>query len=352
MNLYNAKNILITGGLGFIGANFLFHLLGKRSNLHIVNLDKMTYASNKLVIPPQYNNRYVFVNGDICDAELIHQLLKEHKIDTILNFAAESHVDRSIQDPLLFAKTNVVGTANLLDAAKRYWLDELKLTEKNCRFYQISTDEVFGSLDFSALPSNEQHAYQPRSPYSASKAGADHFVYAYYHTYGLPIVLSHCSNNYGPFQHAEKFIPTIINACLTWQPISVYGTGQNIRDWIYVEDHCQAILTILENGQCGTAYNVGANNELSNNELVNTVCALMDELFPRKASYSTLISYVTDRLGHDLRYGLDSRKILKELGWKANIPFQDGLIRTIQHLAATPVPSKTVVSRESKTIKE
>jgi dTDP-glucose 4,6-dehydratase len=330
--LFKPKNILITGGAGFIGANFIRYYSKSRPEVRLINLDKLTYAANNDNLKDIYDqNRFEFIHGDICDYDLILKLLRNYKIDAIINFAAESHVDRSINEPLLFAKTNVLGTASLLEAARVYWLTELHLQDDECRFYQISTDEVFGSLSSNDRPSAEDHLYQPSSPYSASKAGADHFVHAYHHTYGLPVVLSHCSNNYGPCQHNEKFIPTIINACLKWQTIPIYGNGNNVRDWIYVEDHCTAIHSILENGFLGQSYNIGANNQISNTNLAKEICILMDSLYSQEKSYSSLISYVPDRLGHDLRYALDTCKINKELNWAAQTNLQSGLMKTIEY---------------------
>ncbi len=329
MRTYAPKNILVTGGAGFIGTNFIHSYLN--AGVHqVVNLYKLTYAADsKRLAKHQQNQRLVSICGDICDYDFVVNLLQKYEITTIINFAAESHVDRSIRDPLIFAKSNVLGTVSLLEAARVYWQSELRLRNDECLFYQISTDEVFGSLEFDVEASTESDKYQPRSPYSASKAGADHFVHAYQHTFDLPVVISHCSNNYGPYQHNEKFIPTIINACLNWQPIPIYGNGKNIRDWIYVEDHCAAIQTVLERGLVGQTYNIGANNQLSNNALAQEICILMDKLFPRSESYSSLLSYVPDRLGHDLRYALNITKIQQELRWQPSVDLQTGLLKTI-----------------------
>lgn len=327
---FKSQNILITGGAGFIGVNFIRYYLAACPEVRLINLDKLTYAANNSMLEDHYKN-LIFIRGDICDHDLVSNLLRKYAIDTIINFAAESHVDRSISEPLIFAKSNVLGTAALLEAARAFWLTELRLDDHQCRFYQISTDEVFGSLTFTEEARTENQNYQPRSPYSASKASADHFVHAYHHTYGLPIVLSHCSNNYGPYQNAEKFIPTIINACLHRQAIPIYGNGKNIRDWIYVEDHCKAIHAVLECGSLGESYNIAANNQVSNNDLALEICSLMDELYPQSQSYASLISYVSDRPGHDLRYALDTKKISEELNWQARINLQDGLKQTIKH---------------------
>jgi dTDP-glucose 4,6-dehydratase len=332
---FKPKNMLITGGAGFIGANFIRYIVNSNPEVRLINLDKLTYAANNLNLKDLYDNkRLLFIHNDICDYDFILDLLRRYEIDAIINFAAESHVDRSINEPLIFTKTNVLGTASLLEAARIYWLVESRLQSNECQFYQISTDEVFGSLAFSDSPSAENHRYQPSSPYSASKAGADHFVNAYHHTYGLPVVLSHCSNNYGPYQHNEKFIPTVINACLEWRTIPIYGNGTNVRDWIYVEDHCIAIGAILENGISGQSYNVGANNQLSNNVLAEEICKIMDSLFQRDKSCLSLISYVPDRPGHDLRYALDTSKITKELNWLPQVNLQNGLLKTIEYFTA------------------
>jgi dTDP-glucose 4,6-dehydratase len=345
MTSFTPNNILITGGAGFIGANFIHYYLRKNTKANIINLDKLTYAGNNNNLEGiAHSEQLLNVCGDICDYDLVLSLLRKHEINTIINFAAESHVDRSISDPLIFAKSNVLGTANLLQAARTYWLTESGLQNNQCRFYQISTDEVFGSLEFEQNPSDENYKYHPRSPYSASKAGADHFVNAYYHTYGLPVVLSHCSNNYGPYQHNEKFIPTIINACLNWQPIPIYGNGKNIRDWIYVEDHCVGIEAVLKYGLLGESYNIGANNQLSNNALAQEICILMDKLFPGSESYRSLLSYVPDRLGHDFRYALDISKIQQELQWQPSVDLQTGLLKTINFYKKT---STSTVRKDS-----
>ena len=329
---FKPKNILITGGAGFIGANFIRYYVNSNPQVRLINLDKLTYAANNINLKDVYDNqRLLFIHNDICEYDFILDLLRHYEIDAIINFAAESHVDRSIDEPLIFTKTNVLGTASLLEAARVYWLAESRLQNNDCRFYQISTDEVFGSLAFNDEPSAENHRYQPSSPYSASKAGADHVVNAYHHTYGLPVVISHCSNNYGPYQHHEKFIPTIINSCLGWRTIPIYGNGTNVRDWIYVEDHCVAIGAILENGTLGQSYNIGANNQLSNNVLAEEICKIMDSLYPREKSYLSLISFVPDRPGHDLRYALDTSKITQDLKWSPQVNLQTGLLKTIEY---------------------
>lgn len=340
---FKPTTILITGGAGFIGANFIRYYLDACPEAKLINLDKLTYAGSNNNLADIDSDNLLFIRGDIGDYDLVLNLLKKYEINTIINFAAESHVDRSINEPLLFAKNNVTGTASLLEAARTYWLTERKLQSHECLFYQISTDEVFGSLEFNDLPCTENQNYQPRSPYSASKAAADHFVYAYQHTFGLPVVLSHCSNNYGPYQHAEKFIPTIINACLNWRPIPIYGQGINVRDWIYVEDHCKAIHQVLLNGHLGESYNIGADNQLSNNDLAKEICVLMDLHYPAKKSYTSLITYVTDRLGHDLRYALDVTKMRQELNWQAQESLQIGLMKTINYYKSIHQPKPLLV---------
>ena len=309
--------MLVTGGAGFIGVNFVRYLLARDTAINIVNLDKLTYAGNKNHLPN--DARHHFVQGDICDANLVAILLEKYAIDTIVHFAAESHVDRSISRPRTFIETNVLGTLTLLQCAR----------EKNCRFHHISTDEVYGSLNKTDSPFTETHPYQPNSPYSASKAGSDHLVRAFGHTYGLPVTISNCSNNYGPYQHAEKLIPTVINACLQQKPIPVYGDGSNIRDWIFVTDHCEAIDCIIRNGQCGETYNVGGECEISNIDLIKMICDLMDTYFSAQQSHKDLIRFVTDRAGHDWRYAIDNHKINTTLSWQPKIDLKKGLEKTV-----------------------
>lgn len=324
---YQPRNMLVTGGAGFIGANFIRYVLANESFI-IINLDKLTYAGshdNLLHLP--HANRHHFIQGDIADQPLVEQIFAKYKIDTVVHFAAESHVDRSILDPSAFVTTNVTGTYTLLEAARKYWhtWDELN----QCRFHHISTDEVFGSLDEHSPAFTEKHPYQPRSPYSATKAAADHLVYAYHHTYGLPITLSHCSNNYGPYQHEEKFIPTIIRACLDRQSIPVYGSGDNVRDWLYVADHCAGIMTILKQGIVGRCYNLGGNNEWNNLTLARYICESMDDLIQPTISHCSLLNFVTDRPGHDFRYAMDISRINKELHWVPRESFSSGIKKTI-----------------------
>jgi len=329
---YTPRNVLVTGGAGFIGANFIRCWLSQNCDVpNIINLDLLTYAGtlSHLKNLPNHHN-YFFVQGDINDKELLISLLRQYNIDTIVHFAAESHVDRSICGPAAFVQTNIIGTFTLLEAVKSVWLYEKKWDEKHCRFHHISTDEVYGTLNQHQLPFTEKSTYQPNSPYSASKASSDYLARSYHHTYGLPITMSHCSNNYGPYQHSEKFIPTIIRSCLNKQPIPVYGNGSNIRDWIYVEDHCLGILSILKNGKNGETYNLGGNCEKNNLMLTKDICQLMDEIHPWKQPYETLIQFVKDRPGHDWRYAIDSSKTKNFLGWEPKENLISGLRKTIQ----------------------
>lgn len=325
------SNILVTGGAGFIGANFIRHLASKNAKVKIINLDKLTYAGtldNLKDLP--HPDIHEFVQGDICDRELVSHLLLHHRIDTIVHFAAESHVDRSIDAPADFITTNVIGTFTLLEAARQYWISYLNLDANRCRFHHISTDEVFGSLMPNDALFTETTRYDPSSPYSASKAGSDHLVHAYHRTYGLPITMTNCSNNYGPYQHAEKFIPTVIRACLNQQPIPIYGNGKNIRDWLYVEDHCRAIMAVIERGNVGESYNVGGNNEWENLALATYICEVMDKLRPQASPHKNLLRFVTDRPGHDFRYAINSEKIMRELNWRPLETLESGIEKTIR----------------------
>jgi dTDP-glucose 4,6-dehydratase len=330
MNNYFPTSILVTGGAGFIGSNFIRYALAHDANITIVNLDKLTYAGNldNLQHLP-HANRHHFIHGDIRDAELVRDILKRYDIDTIIHFAAESHVDRSITSPQSFVETNVLGTFTLLEAARHYWFEVANKLKNQCRFHHISTDEVYGSLQLHAPAFTEQTPYQPRSPYSASKAASDHLVNAYYHTYELPVTLSNCSNNYGPHQHTEKFIPTIIRSCLASQPIPVYGEGENIRDWLYVEDHCSAVMAILKHGTPGETYNIGGNNQWKNLKLVRYICALIDNIAPQNQPRSSLITFVGDRPGHDFRYAIDDNKLRNLLHWQPQQTLEAGIIKTI-----------------------
>lgn len=334
MTIYQPKNILITGGAGFIGSNFIRYLLTHVPNVTIVNVDLLTYAGSLKNLENLPNaDRHHFFAGNICDAELINQLLRRYHIDTLIHFAAESHVDRSITGPAAFIATNLVGTFTLLEATRHYWLDEQKLNQASCRFHHISTDEVYGSLTTTAPAFTELHRYEPNSPYSASKAGSDHLVRAYHHTYGLPVTTTNCSNNYGPYQHTEKFIPTIIRHCLNGHSIPIYGNGSNIRDWLYVEDHCIGIWEVIKKGNIGECYNIGGNNEWRNIDLVQFICELMDDLDPQHKPHHNLIEFVTDRAGHDWRYAINTSKIKTELNWQPQQSFTDGLHKTIHFYA-------------------
>ena len=328
---YQFRNVLVTGGAGFIGSNFIRYLLATDPAVIIYNLDVLTYAgSPKNIENLSDPERHTFIQGDICDKQLVTDILQRYAIDTIVHFAAESHVDRSIQGPAPFIQTNVVGTFTLLEAARQYWQQQKSWGPAQCRFHHISTDEVYGSLTAADAPFTEQTPYAPNSPYSASKAGSDHLVRAYFHTYQLPVTLSHCSNNYGPYQHAEKLIPTIIRACQNSQPIPIYGDGTNVRDWLYVEDHCAGIIKILQEGKIGEAYNLGGNNQMSNLDVAKHVCDSMDRLYPQSQPYSKLIQFVADRPGHDWRYAIDTHKIKLNLNWQPRELFFQGLEKTIE----------------------
>jgi dTDP-glucose 4,6-dehydratase len=322
--------MLVTGGAGFIGANFVRHCLSADPELRVVTLDLLTYAGSleKLEGLPA-PDRHLFVRGDISDRALVDSLLREHAMDTVVHFAAESHVDRSITGPAAFVQTNLVGTFTLLEAARQFWLVEEGRAPDACRFHHISTDEVYGSLGPHDPPFTETTPYAPNSPYSASKAGSDHLARSYHHTYGLPVTTTNCSNNYGPYQHPEKFIPTVITACRDRRPIPVYGDGSNIRDWLFVEDHCRGIDRVIRSGRPGETYNVGGNHEASNLEIVRQLCRLMDERRPEHAPHDRLIAFVKDRPGHDWRYAIDASKIRRDLGWEARESFESGLRKTV-----------------------
>ncbi|MFI7838715.1 dTDP-glucose 4,6-dehydratase [Pseudomonas shirazica] len=323
--------IMVTGGAGFIGANFVLDWLAGNDE-PLVNLDKLTYAGNLQTLSSlQGDARHIFVHGDIGDSALVEQLLKTHQPRAIVNFAAESHVDRSIHGPEDFIETNIVGTFRLLEAVRAYWGGLAESARQAFRFLHVSTDEVYGSLAADEPAFTETHQYQPNSPYSASKAASDHLVRSYHHTYGLPVLTTNCSNNYGPYHFPEKLIPLMIVNALAGKPLPVYGDGQQIRDWLYVKDHCSAIRRVLEAGKTGEVYNVGGWNEKPNLEIVNRVCALLDELRPRDDGkpYAEQISYVTDRPGHDRRYAIDARKLERELGWKPAETFETGIRKTV-----------------------
>ena len=322
---------IVTGGSGFIGSNFIRFILSNGYADKIIDLDKLTYAGNpQNLLKYDNDKRYAFVQGDICDQELVQELFLLHKPDVIINFAAESHVDRSIDGPSDFIRTNISGTYTLLQKSLRYYQSLTKEDQKSFRFHHISTDEVFGSLDNDGI-FTEETPYDPSSPYSASKASSDHLVRAWHRTYGLPIIISNCSNNYGPYQFPEKLIPLMILNCLQEKPLPVYGTGENIRDWLFVDDHCDAIHTIIEKGEIGETYNVGGNNEIKNIDIVKTICNLLDNIRPSEnlKSYQELITFVKDRPGHDLRYAIDSSKLQNKLGWSPKETFETGIRKTI-----------------------
>jgi len=323
--------ILVTGGAGFIGANFVRTSLDVSDEI-IVNLDKLTYAGNlESLESVSQDGRHIFAKGDITDVALIDSLLSKYKPRAIVNFAAESHVDRSILGPEAFIETNIVGTFRLLEASRRYWAEMDAGKQATFRYLQVSTDEVYGSLAPNDAAFSETNRYEPNSPYSASKASSDHLVRSYQHTYGLPTLTTNCSNNYGPFQFPEKLIPLIIHNALDGKPLPIYGDGQQIRDWLYVEDHCDAIRSVLANGRVGETYNVGGESEMTNLDVVSIVCEILDRLKPRdKGKYFDLVTYVTDRPGHDRRYAVDISKIKSELGWTPAESFETGIEKTVR----------------------
>ncbi len=357
MQNYNPKNMLVTGGAGFIGCNYVRYMLASDPDVRIVNLDQLTYAGSldNLHDLPDYVNsdqvncetkeyplggarggalghesRHTFIKGDICDRELIDRLLREYAIDTVVHFAAESHVDNSIAGPEIFIKTNVLGTFTLLESARQFWQQEKEWGQEECRFHHISTDEVYGTLEADDSAFLETTPYAPNSPYSASKAGSDHLVRAYFHTYGLPVTTTNCSNNYGFYQHGEKFIPTVIRKCVEQQSIPVYGDGTNIRDWLYVQDHCSGIDAVVRRGVLGDVYNIGGINEWKNIDICRLICQLMDEHMPDHAPHESLITFVKDRPGHDWRYAIDAEKMNEELDWRPAETFETGIRKTVE----------------------
>lgn len=326
------KNILITGGAGFIGSNFVRYLLAEQPEIKIVNLDLLTYAGsleNLINLPDP--DRHQFIQGDICDRDLVGKILGENEIDLVIHFAAESHVDRSILGPEAFIRTNIQGTFSLLESVREYWKVGPKQIRQDVRFHHVSTDEVYGSLSPQEPAFSERTQISPNSPYAASKAASDHLVRSYFHTYGLPITITNCSNNYGPNQFPEKLIPLIILNAIEGKPLPIYGDGQQIRDWLYVEDHCQAIWSVIKNGTPGEIYNVGGENQPSNLEIVQDICEILDQKLPNSsfAPHFNLIEHVTDRPGHDRRYAMNIQKIKNELGWEPRVNLKEGLRKTV-----------------------
>ena len=345
--------ILITGGAGFIGSNFAENWL-KKNKGKLINLDKLTYAGNlNNLLALKNNTSHIFIKGDICDTQLISDLLEKHKPDRIINFAAESHVDRSIHGPEEFIQTNIIGTFRLLESIKSYWLSMSKDKKEKFRFLHVSTDEVYGTLSDNDPAFSEENPYKPNSPYSASKASSDHLVRAYHHTYGMPVLTTNCSNNYGPYQFPEKLIPLIIHNALRLKSLPIYGDGLQIRDWLYVTDHCNAIEAVLKKGRVGEVYNIGGLNEMANIDIVNTLCNILDDLSPIHdqssiKSYKDLITYVKDRPGHDRRYAIDATKIETELGWTPTETFESGIRKTVGWYLNNPQWVEEIVSGDYK----
>ncbi len=327
------QHILVTGCCGFIGSNFVSYFLNKYPHYNLINLDALTYAGNTENLNDITDtSRYRFIKGDICDRALVDSIFKDYDIRGVIHFAAESHVDNSITNPGVFIQTNVMGTFSLLDVAYKYWMDKPFTYKKNyqdCRFHHISTDEVYGSLGDTGL-FTETTPYAPNSPYSASKASSDMIVRSYNETYGLNTVITNCSNNYGPKQHDEKLIPTIIRKALGHEPIPIYGDGKNVRDWLYVLDHCKGIDLVYHTGKQGHMYNIGGRNERTNLQIVDRICTILDQKVPHKKSYKEFITFVEDRAGHDRRYAIDASKIESELGWKADEDFESGIVKTVE----------------------
>jgi dTDP-glucose 4,6-dehydratase len=345
ITMKNKRTVLVTGGCGFIGSNFVRLINGACKNWRVINLDKLTYAGNLNNLDGITEGAsYRFIKGDICDSRLVEGLFAEENIDTVVHFAAESHVDRSISGPADFIQTNIVGTFTLLEAAKKHWLGAKEDTSGKC-FLHVSTDEVYGSLGETGF-FTETTAFDPRSPYSASKASSDHLASAYFHTYGLPVKITNCSNNYGPYQFPEKLIPLIFNNALNEKSLPVYGDGKNVRDWLYVQDHCEAIVEVIMGGRFGECYNIGGNNEKQNLEVVHVVCDLLDSKVGLLSSGNprrSLITFVEDRLGHDRRYAIDAAKISKELNWQPKMTFEQGMEKTIDWYLANKKWIETIV---------
>lgn len=346
--IHDAKNmILVTGGAGFIGANFVLDWLREPKAEGVINLDKLTYAGNLATLNSLKNDsRHIFIHGDIRDQELLTRLLREHQPRAIVNFAAESHVDRSIHGPAEFVQTNVMGTFNLLECARAYWNELQEDQRTNFRFHHVSTDEVYGSLSVEAPAFTETHPYEPNSPYSASKAASDHLVRAWFHTYGFPVVTTNCSNNYGPYHFPEKLIPLVILNAINNKPLPIYGDGQQVRDWLYVGDHCSAIRAVLAKGRLGQTYNIGGCNEKTNIEVVKTICQILNDIQPRSdgKSYTEQIIFVKDRPGHDRRYAINAGKIEQELDWRPAETFDTGIRKTVQWYLDNPIWVEGVVS--------
>jgi dTDP-glucose 4,6-dehydratase len=343
------QNVLVTGGAGFIGSNFVRYLLENEPEVRVINLDALTYAGSLANLAGlMEDERHIFVQGDICDAALVNDLFQKYTLDTVVHFAAESHVDRSILGPGQFIQTNIIGTFTLLEAARQAWIVDKIVPVETARFQHVSTDEVFGSLAPQDPPFNENTPYDPRSPYSASKASSDHLVRAYYHTYKLPVTITNCTNNYGPYQFPEKLIPLMILNAYEGKALPVYGDGMQVRDWLYVEDHCEAIYKVVKNGKVGETYAVGGNNQPPNIEIVKTICAVMDELRPDSpyAPHTSLIKYVQDRPGHDRRYDMDIRKIRQELDWQPRQSLRSGLEKTIRWYLDHPEWVEAIRRRE------
>ena len=339
--------ILVTGGAGFIGANFVLDWLREPKAEGVINLDKLTYAGNLASLDSlKSDSRHVFVHGDIRDQELVTRLLREYQPRAIVNFAAESHVDRSIHGPAEFIETNVIGTFHLLECARAYWKDLRGSQQKNFRFHHVSTDEVYGSLSVEAPAFTETHSYEPNSPYSASKAASDHLVRAWFHTYDFPVVTTNCSNNYGPYHFPEKLIPLVILNAINNKPLPIYGDGQQVRDWLYVGDHCSAIRAVLAKGRLGQTYNIGGCNEKTNINVVKTICQILNDIEPRPdgKSYTEQIIFVKDRPGHDRRYAINAGKIEQELDWRPAETFDTGIRKTVQWYLDNPIWVEGVVS--------
>ncbi|MBE0697174.1 MAG: dTDP-glucose 4,6-dehydratase [Anaerolineaceae bacterium] len=342
------RSVLVTGGAGFIGSNFVRHLCNIEPDIQIINLDALTYAGNPANLSGLPRSpRYEFIQGDICDAALVNDVFQRFQIDTVVHFAAETHVDRSILGPAQFIQSNIIGTFTLLEAARQAWLVDQTAALEQVRFQHVSTDEVFGSLGTDDPPFSETTPYAPNSPYSASKASSDHLVRAYYHTYGLPVTITNCSNNYGPYQFPEKLIPLIILNAIAGKPLPVYGDGQQIRDWLYVEDHCDAIWQVVCRGKLGETYNIGGDNQPANLTIVRTICSILDELAPAENGqpHHALIQFVKDRPGHDRRYAMDIRKIGRDLGWKPKQSLRSGLQMTVEWYLNHPEWVESVKNR-------